>query len=52
MRRRLAVLSAVAAIAILSAGPASASSFCYDLDVNVNGNSLVNEVGCQELPGL
>ena len=50
MRRRLAAITAIAALAALTAGPASASSFCYDLQVNANGSSLVNEVGCQDLP--
>ena len=29
-----------------------AGELCHDLDVNVNGEQLVDEEGCQELPGL
>ena len=52
MRRRLPLLAAVAAIAVLGAVPATAGELCHDLDVNVNGEQLVDEEGCQELPGL
>lgn len=52
MRRRIALLAAVAAIAALGAAPAGASELCYDLDVNVNGEIVVDEEGCESLPGL
>lgn len=50
MRRRLALLSAIAAIAVLGAAPAGASQFCYDLEVNVNGDQLVDEEDCLQAP--
>lgn len=50
MRRRLAVLSAIAAVAVLGAAPAGASELCYDLDVVVNGDAVVDEAGCEALP--
>ncbi len=52
MRRRIALLAAVAAIAALGAAPAGASELCYDLDVNVNGEALVDEAACEVLPDL
>ena len=53
MRTKLSILAAaVAALATLAAAPAAAGEFCYDLDVNVNGDALVDESGCEELPAL
>lgn len=54
MRTKLSILAAaVAALATIAAAPAADQSgeFCYDLDVNVNGEQLVDEEGCEELPG-
>lgn len=52
MRRRIVLtLAAAATLATLTAAaPASSGQICYDLDVNVAGNQLVDEAGCQELP--
>jgi len=51
--KRIAVL-AVSAFALtgLFAAPAAnaAGEFCYDVQVNVNGSSVVSETGCQQLP--
>lgn len=52
MRRRLALLAAISAIAVLGAVPAGASELCYDLDVNVNGEQVVDEAACEVLPDL
>ena len=52
MRRRLALLAAISAITVLGAVPAGASELCYDLDVNVNGEQLVDEADCEVLPDL
>jgi hypothetical protein len=45
--------SIVAAVAIISSfalvAPASASEVCYDVNVNVNGQTF-SQAGCQELP--
>ena len=50
MRTKLSILAAaVAALAAVAAAPA-ADEVCYDLDVNVNGEQLVDEQGCEELP--
>lgn len=52
MRTKLSILTAaVAAMASIAAAPAAESGeFCYDLDVNVNGEQVVDEEGCEELP--
>lgn len=55
MRTKLSILAAaVAALATVAAAPAADQSgeFCYDLDVNVNGEVVVDESGCEELPAL
>lgn len=58
MRTKLSILAAaVAALASIAAAPAapaasSAGEFCYDLDVVVNGDAVVDEEGCEELPEL
>lgn len=45
----LAALAATAALGSLAFAPA-AGELCYDVDVNVAGNEVVNEEGCEELP--
>lgn len=51
MSKRL-VLTAAAAVAALlpMAAPAAASGFCYDVSVVVNGDAVIAEAGCQDLP--
>lgn len=53
MRTKLSLLAAaVAALASIAAAPAAddAGQLCYDLDVVVNGDVVVDEEGCEELP--
>jgi hypothetical protein len=55
MRRRLAILAAAAVAAgagLFVAPTAHADGFCYDVNVNVAGTEVVNQVGCQEAPAL
>jgi hypothetical protein len=51
MRKRLA-LTAVGALSLLGlvAAPTQAATFCYDLNVQAGGQSLVQQAGCQDLP--
>lgn len=50
MRTKLSILAAaVAALGATAFAPAG-GELCYDLDVNVNGEQLVDEEGCEELP--
>ena len=46
----LLLVAAVAAVGSIAAAPAA--GFCYDLDVNVNGDAVVDEAGCLEEPAL
>ena len=50
MKRTIAVLVATVAgsIAMLAA-PASAGEFCYDVNVNVAGTSVLAQQGCQPI---
>ena len=52
MRKRFALLSIVAlsAVGAFSSTASAAGQFCYDVQVNANGSSVVNQVGCQDLP--
>ena len=52
MRKKLALGAAVAALTSLTAfGPAvSSQPLCYELDVNVGGEQVLDESGCEELP--
>jgi hypothetical protein len=51
VKKLLAVAAAVAGAALLFAAPASAAGqVCYDLGVNVNGDSVVAEAACHALP--
>ena len=43
------VLTALGSLALVAA-PAQAGEICYDLQVNVQGDAVVSEAGCQELP--
>ena len=47
MRARIALIAvgAVSAIGLFSSS-ASAATFCYDLQVNANGQSVVAQTGC------
>lgn len=51
MRTRLALagLAGLAALGSIAASPAPSAGLCYDLDVVVNGEALVDEQMC--LPG-
>lgn len=49
-RRTFVLLTALASLTMLAAAPASAGTFCYDLDVTVQGDAVIDESGCQELP--
>ena len=54
MRKRIALLavgvvSAIGLIAVPTAG--AAGQVCYDLHVGAGGTSLVDQTGCQDLPG-
>ena len=51
MKKLIALAAAAAAAVLFSAAPASAAGqFCYDVQVNANGQSVVAETGCQALP--
>lgn len=53
MRTKLSILAAaVAALASVAAAPAAdaGGQICYDVDVVVNGDAVVDEEGCEELP--
>ncbi len=52
MRKRLALLtiSAFSALGLFASTAGAAGQFCYDVQVNANGTSIVNQVGCQDLP--
>jgi type 1 fimbria pilin len=50
-RRTFVLLTALASLMTLTAAaPASAGTFCYDLNVTVQGSALIAESGCEELP--
>lgn len=50
MRRLFAVLAATAALVTVSATSATAGELCYDVTVDVQGESVVAESGCETLP--
>ncbi len=50
MRTKLSILAA--AVAALDPLPPPIRPACYDLDVVVNGDAVVDEEGCEELPEL
>jgi NADPH-dependent curcumin reductase CurA len=51
MKKLLIALSVAAGALLVGAAPAGAAgSICYDLQANVNGDQVVAESGCQELP--
>ena len=48
---RLLALTALTLGALATSLPASAAgAVCYDVDVVVNGDAVVDESGCEELP--
>lgn len=52
-RRLIAAAAAASAVALLTAAaPSSSGQFCYDLDVQVNGEEVVNESDCLDAPDL
>lgn len=51
MKKLLIALSVAAGALFVGASPSGAAgSFCYDLQVDVNGDAVIAETGCQELP--
>ena len=52
MRKRFALLTigALAAIGAFAPTAGAAGQFCYDIQVNANGQSVVSQAGCQDLP--
>jgi hypothetical protein len=49
--KRLAVAAAMSVLSLVFVAPqASANEVCYDLNVTVQGQTLVSEAGCQDLP--
>ncbi len=52
MKIRTFITTAALATATLAATalPASASQVCYDLHAEANGDVIVAEAGCEELP--
>lgn len=49
MRTITMTLAGLATLLTVAAAPAPAA-FCYDLDVNVNGDQVVDEEDCVEAP--
>jgi hypothetical protein len=49
--RLIAAAAAASAVAMLTAA-APSGQFCYDLDVQVNGDEIVNEADCLDAPDL
>ena len=49
LKIRAAIVSVVAVLALL-APSAQASQVCYDVQVNAQGQSVVSQTGCQDLP--
>ena len=52
MRTRIALLAVgvVSAMGLFASSASAAGSFCYDVQVNAGGTSVVSQAGCQELP--
>jgi hypothetical protein len=52
MRKRVAlsVVGVLTVLGLFAAPGAGAATFCYDLDVAANGQQIVKQAGCQELP--
>ena len=52
MKVRAMVVTALTALGSLAllAPAAQAGEICYDVQVNVQGEAVVSEAGCQELP--
>ena len=52
MRTRLALLTigALSAIGLFAPTAGAAGTFCYDVQVNAGGQSVISQAGCQELP--
>lgn len=48
--RVFAVAALAAASSLIAFAPAQASGVCYYVLVNVNGEDVVNQTGCQDLP--
>ena len=52
MVRRIAILVAALATSLFALAPAASAGgyVCYDASVTVNGDAVVDESGCQDLP--
>jgi hypothetical protein len=50
LRRLAAVALMIVTGSVLIAPAAQASSVCYSVSVTVNGDSVVNEAACHDLP--
>ena len=52
MRKRFALLTiaALSAVGLFAAPANAAGTFCYDVQVNAGGQSVISQAGCQELP--
>lgn len=51
MKLRIALATATAALSLAAFVPAAhAGRVCYGLQVNVQGQQVVDEAGCQDLP--
>ena len=52
MRKRFALLTvgALSALGLFAPTAPAAGTFCYDVQVNAAGQSVISQAGCQELP--
>ncbi len=48
--RLFAVAALAAASSLVALAPAQAAQVCYYVLVNVNGEDVVNQQGCQQVP--
>ncbi len=50
LKKVLAVAAVAGALTVAAAAPAAAAGqFCYDVQVNANGSSVVSQQGCQPI---
>jgi hypothetical protein len=52
MRARIALLTVgvFSALGLFASSAGAAGTFCYDIQVNAQGSSVISQAGCQELP--
>ena len=50
MRTRLSLLTigALSALGLFAPTAGAAGTFCYDVQVNANGQSVISQAGCQD----